>query len=456
MKRVIDMIGSRRFAILILLITTAVILAANLLPKPYILTGAELSALKRERPAIYALSRRFNVQEVTKSPLFAGVAIFLFASIAVCTARRAKRRLDRADERMPPVTALPLRHEFHMTSGEKALLPGRASLPSGWGWLRGEAGEGTVYYAKKGEGGFWGSAAFHAGMLVVLLGVLVSTFTRYNGRLVLTEDFDIEPTKALKGLSKNERYVFPVRDMVLKSFSPVYEGAFPVDYAARFMNQDVYGRVQEETVRVNEPMKAGGYEFILTRYGFAPRFVLRDREGKVVSDDVVNLVVITPDQVDDFPVLEGKVSVKARFFPDFYIDSERGRAWTRSREPKRPVFLLSIERNGNIASGFVPMGRSIEFEGYTLEFTELRYWVHLDVSRDSGLPFIFLGFIAIIVGLTVRLALNEKEAWVIINGNKVGIGGRARFFPALFEEELKRLAEEMGVKPEVGGQKHEI
>lgn len=440
MNRLLDLIGSRRFAVWILVVTTAVILISNLLPKPYIMTVSEMQALKRESPAIFYLCQRFNVARVTKSPYFIAVTAFLFASITVCTARRVRRRLER-ESAIPEVSTLSVKHEIDGV--DTACLMGILSRRR-WSWTERGFDGGRVIYSRKGEHGFWGSVAFHTGMCVILTGALFSALTRYNGSLVLTEGFDVDPARVLSGLSRDEVYVFPVRRMVLDSFRPVYRGAFPIDYSGRIVSQDAYGRVYPETVRVNEPMRAGGYQFMMSRYGFAPGFLLRDSAGKVISDDVINLVVIKPDMVDTFRLLDGMATVKVRFFPDFYVDTEKGIPATRSRLPNNPVFLVTIERLGREKEGgFLKMGESLEFDGYTLEFKDIRYWVQMEVSRDSGIPLITAGFFVIVLGLTLRLLLNEKAVWVIITEQKIRIGGRARFFPALFEEELRRLAEEI-------------
>lgn len=453
MKHLFDYIASRRFAIQILLVTTSIILISNLLPKTYIMTDSEVAALRKERPLIYNLSTRFNVAEVTKSPYFIAVTVFLFASIMVCTIKRTKTALEGMEKEagIPDIRSLTVRHSIDIKEGLDAEGAAEAVM-AGKRWK--SAGSGAdgvrVLYSRKGSEGLWGSVAFHAGMCVILIGVFVSSQTRYNGNLLLIQDFDIDPSRVLMGLSKNERHVFPIRKTALASFEPVYREGFPLDYTANILNLDLEGQEFAVAARVNEPFMAGGYQFLLSRYGFAPRFVLKDTSGKVVSDDVVSLVVFNPDQEDTFPLLKGKAVAKVRFFPDFYIDTSKGAPSTRSRIPKRPVFLVSIESKGrNVGGGFLKQGEPLDWAGYTIEFKELRYWVQLGVSKDSGVPVITVGFFAIVIGLALRLLLNEKALWIIINQGNIGIGGRARFFPALFEEELKMLAEEIRAKSEV-------
>lgn len=461
-KRFIEIIGSRRFAIWLLLATTAVIFLSNLLPKPYVMTDREIETMKRESPILYQMGERFNVGKVTKSPVFGGIAIFLFASITVCTARRVRIWAEERERKgaVPETARLPIISTI--------LLDGSVSPDAVEGIMAGNrwrpteviSDAGRILYARKGGEGFWGSAVFHAGMCVVLAGALVSAVTRYNGRLVLTQDFGIDPAAELRGLTSDQRYVFPLRGMMLDSFNPIYEGVFPVDYIAEISGLDLYGREFRKSIRVNEPMSTAGYNFLLTRYGYAPRFAVKDSSGRVVSDDVVNLAVITPETRDSFNLLKGSVTARVSFFPDFYIDAAKGMPASRSRNPNNPVFLVTLERPGGTRDGgFLPIGKGLDFGGYTLEFKELRYWVQLDVSKDAGVPLVTIGFFVIISGLAVRMVLNEKAVWIIIketaDGTEVGVGGRARFFPALFEEEIKRLAGEIRAKSGVRSQESE-
>lgn len=447
MKRLLDFIGSRRFAVYIMALTVAVILLSNLLPKPYILTPSELNTLKRESPVIYSLSERFNVARVTRSPAFIAVTAFLFMSITICTLRRTKRfleRLERGEETID-AASLHVSHVFDIAGKGDAEKKVREELKAArWGLVEGGGVGRRVYYARKGIHGFWGSAVFHGGMLLVLVGALFSAMTRFNGNLILAERFDMDPGEVLKAVLDEDVNLFPVRYMVMESFKPVYEGNFPVDYTAWIAYKDEYGNLKRRGVKVNEPLRVGTYQFLLSRYGFAPRFVLKNEKGETLTDDVVVLVVITPDQEDSFQLLNGEFVARVRFFPDFYLDAKNGLPRTRSRAPMNPVFSVSIAKNGkDAARGMVPIGGGLDLGKYRLEFTDLHYWAQFEVSRDRGMPFVTAGFFIIISGLVARLLLNEKNIWVIISENNIGVGGRARYFPALFEEELKRLAENL-------------
>lgn len=320
------------------------------------------------------------------------------------------------------------------------------------GWVDGQGGDGaskafseqrTVIYGIKGTKGIWGSLGFHTGMNVALIGILISITTGMDGKLLLTEGFPVTTPKEVIGMKGVQD--FPFHEMALESFVPVFEGGFPVRYDSKLMGIDRDGRLMRYMISVNSLLDSGDYKFIFGAAGYAPRFRLK-KDGKEVIDTVVNLRILMPGVVDSFNIPEEGLRIKAEMFPDHYV--ENGAHKTKGRFPFNPALFVEIEKAGKmIGRGFLIKGQKVDVENYSLEFVELKNWMELIVSRDAGVPVITIGFIMISLGLLARFILNEKHLWVIMNekdtGTAVGIGGRTRYFPAIFDEELKRLAEEL-------------
>ena len=132
-----------------------------------------------------------------------------------------------------------------------------------------------------------------------------------------------------------------------------------------------------------------------------------------------------------------------RLYPDFERDTVSGKVRSRSRNPLNPVFEIDISKGGeSVKSGYLSADEGITFNGYTLELKSLSWWAQLDVSRDKGVPFIFIGFIALVAGLVIRLMLSEKALWIIIKEREIGFGGKCSYFPRLFHDELKQIVSE--------------
>lgn len=449
MKSFLNYIGSRRFAIYLLALTVAVILSSNLLPNVAIMDAGEVERLKREKPFIYSLSAAWGMERLAKSPYFQVIPAFIFLSISVCTINRFRSELEKERKTEIRPEGLPVLERVGFQAGslnrEEVV-----SMIERSGWLPLNYERGDVIYAKKGEKGIWGSLAFHLGMNITLIGILISVVSGITGKMLLTEGFPVEPRKDIIGVKEKEISDFPLGEVMLESFVPVYaDREFPVEYTCNLKGVDRYGRAGKYVIKMNQPLWIDGYKLIFGKASFAPRFVLRKEDGDVMLDAVVNLQISMPGTVDYFDVREEGLRIKAELFPDYY--EKNGEYGTRGRYPYNPAIYVKIEKWGEvIGSGFLLKGKRGNFDKYSIEFTELNYWVNIFVSKDAGVSVIMIGFFIIVLGLSVRFVLNDKRLWIILKTSDaeeiLEIGGRARFFPALFEEELKKMSEEFRSK----------
>lgn len=434
MKRFHDYIGSRRFAIILLIATSSVILLSNLLPDIAGMRPEEAEALRRARPLLFYAAERLQLRRVIHSPLFLLLPLFIFMSVTVCTVSRVKAEM-RAWKR-PRTGGGRVSYEGDFSGTPEQVL---AFLERrGWAPQMAEDEKGVFITGSKGRKGFWGSVVFHAGIIVVLIGAALSVLTRFNSVIILTEGFDSGIEEASFGRLKED---FPFWKVLLKKFTAEYREGFPVDFKIDLTLWTGEG-TKEGAVKVNEPLSVAGYQFTAGRYGFSPRFVMKKGDTAIL-DAHANLVVISPDMIDYIRVPEEGITVAAQFFPEYYM--ERRTPKTRSREPKNPVFFVEVKDDDGkvLGRGFLPMGKEVSFSDYTLEFKDLRMWVTLGMSRDLGVPAIFIGFFLIVPGLAVRFIWSDKTLWVRLEGGRFEAGGWSRYSPHLFEEEIRDMAEEL-------------
>lgn len=439
MKRFLNYISTRKFAVYLLVATTAVILLSNLLPNLSSMDARDVERLRNERPFIYGMSARWGVASITRSIYFQVIPLFLFASITACTIRRFRDEMEKGKsipQRLPasyPVVPAP--EGFRMEDAALLLEKKR------WKVLSPE-GDSKLIYARKGDGGVWGSLVFHIGMDVVLIGILLSATTSSTGKLLLTEGFPVSVPAEIKGM-KDVRD-FPLREIMLGSFGSTFRDGFPVDYSGKLVGVGSGGTAKKYEIGVNRYLDIDDYKLIFNKVSFAPRLVLKKKDGETVVDAVANLLISMPGIVDYVDIPEEGLRVKVEMFPDYY--EENGAHKTRGSYPNNPVLFVEVERDGKvIGRGFLHKNKAVIFDSYSLEFIELKYWLELVVSKDMGVPVIMAGFLFMALGLLVRFVLNEKHLWIIIKDTETGrvaeLGGRARYFPAMFEEEMKKLGD---------------
>lgn len=446
-KKFISYIASRRFAIILLIVTTAVIMVTNLIPNPVLMGKEEAAAFIREKPFLNALSSLFHVINITKSPFFLVLPVFLVASIFLCTFNRIRSKKAIPKESSPGnIRTKEIVNTRGLTRDEIVECLKKMS----WSTVTSEKDGKLILDGRRGEGGLWGSVLFHAGMIVIIIGAFISSISLYNQNLLLTEGYDVMPGTVLAGLTDEERAEFPLKSMLLDSFEAVYEGGqFPVDYSANLIIVDDKDMERHETLKVNKPVDDGAYQYMLSKYSFAPRFIIKDKGGEVLFDSYINLTVTGVEQEDSFKVPDLALDIRTRFIPDFKREDDR--LISLSMEPNNPVFLIDIYRwDKKIGASALPLNKWIKFDDgkYSMGFQDLRKWVTISVARDSGLPAIQAGLLMMVLGLILRFILNDKRVIISITGKEenpaILFGGKSLYFPVLFEEELRRVMKDLG------------
>lgn len=447
MKRFIDYIGSRRFAIYLLLFTTAVVLLSTLLPDISHMDQVSLEKLKEERPLLHTVSETLRVERLARKPYFQVIPAFIFLSIFICTFRRIRKEINRVNLSTAAELVYPTRFKFQIRNTTHYGEPIRELLEKKRWRLPAAENDENIIYGIKGERGIFGSYVFHAGMEIVLLGVFISFMFGAGGLIFLTEGFPVKTPEAFIGIESTEASDFPFEEIMLQSYeSKVDERGFPLAFKTRIVCRAEYGPLREYLLLANKPVEVEGYKLIFTKSGFAPHFVLSAKSGEIISDSVVNLAISMPKVRDSFDIRDESLSFSVELFPDYY--EIEGRSANRGRNPKNPAIFVVISRfDKELARGFIKMGEKVDFDDYQLEFKDLKYWVELAVSKDRGVLIIGIGFIMVIIGLSVRFILNERRISIIMTQNDDGkmleVGGKADYFPDLFSHELEELSNEI-------------
>lgn len=254
-----------------------------------------------------------------------------------------------------------------------------------------------------------GSFVFHAGMLIVIAATAVGTFTRFDALAYLPQDIAIN-TEDDKFVRRNaiplgsEPPFFSLR---LNKLDIRYEkDRFPVDYAAEVTIERVGEKGLEkgdEVIRVNAPLWFNGYQFLLIKGDFSPRFVLKDKNGKVHYDSFINVSNNTEIE-DEYDIASEGLTLHTRFFPDIFF--EGGKYGTLSRQVKNPAFGIRVVSKKDpfrdVWKEVLKPGEKAEFSGMTLEFADLKPVVTIQITKDPAYWGIYAGWLLIVAGLTIR------------------------------------------------------
>lgn len=288
-----------------------------------------------------------------------------------------------------------------------------------------------------------GFLLFHYSFLLCLIGGALIFYTRFSGKLPLTEG------QAFKGDIKQFRVVereprgmkkLPQLGLELDKVRPRYDKGVPSALDAEVL---VYydGVEKREAMDVNEPIRRGPYSILVDDLGVSPLVEMSGPDGQVVDSAYVALNVFGGEK-DSFKLNDERYNFTVLFYPDYAI--EDGLEISRSPELNNPVFHFLIQREGAaVYDGTVRVGQEVSFDTFTVRVMDIRYWVEFIVVREYGVIPLIAGFIMVAMGLVMRLVFYQKRLNVLVESRGAGsiiyISGRSEFFPFSYKEEMGRL-----------------
>lgn len=453
----------------LLVAISAVLIIGSLLPKIAYMQPHELANLKQSSPYKYKLAEILAPQYVVRSIPFIIVWILLLNSTVVCTYRRVKGHFKLRSIKINKGIAANSRKtegspvgEIDVTTADTEFLEdqvGRVLKQNRWNAEK-IKDDNTAYFAGiKGAFGFWGSILFHVSLILLFVGAGVSGLTRFDGGLLLTEG---QPASLADKLVKIAQEPVILKDIPsaiisLKKIQTKYGKSEQLtDISAEMAIASFDGKYVSDTAKVNKPVRYGKYSLLPEKYGITPGFELKDSKGNVIDAFYTNLGDGTPKTwtekgtFDSFYFNEQDknfkdLRVKVQFIPNLFIKDKK--VFSKGSIIKNPAMILTIindKKNKEIATNLVKKGESIKFNGYELVFTDLIYWGYFRMVKDLGMPIITFALIFGLIGLSARFIYHEKNIWIKIgqvskSKAKIEIGGKSKYFPSLFDDELKKV-----------------
>lgn len=444
MGKVLQLLNSRTFAVWLLLAMSAALMLSTFLPSELYTPSDEWAALAQGNSLTYRLATRLATPYLVRQPLFVLVSLLLFLSTLSCTIQRLIL-WRRNQSEFSVDKAFSFRVEGKTAVVAEAFRQETLDLLAAEGWERAREQDGKdVFLFQRGVRlGFWGSIAFHVGLLLCFLAVPVSALTRFNGALILTEGMTAPLRETVEAPGGNDRGGLPlVAAEVRNLWGRYHEGRFKVDFGGdlRFS----WGMVQRNLpFKVNQPVDFGGFQFSLQEFGFSPQLVV-SRNGSPFFDYFLNLR--HPEEGDYFPLDGSTRRLFVLFFPDFIQDGRK--IGSKSREPRNPRLLVKVMEGDRVLhQALLSMYEEAELGEYRIRAGELRNWVNLGVTREKGLGILIFGLCIGIGGLLVRFLCNERRLELEVASDEGGatfcLKGYSRYYPAFLEREVGELKERL-------------
>lgn len=322
-----------------------------------------------------------------------------------------------------------------------------------------------------------GNLVFHISLLVLLGAVALGALFGYSGIFAVVEGdaftntvaaYDGPPTLG-RWLDGGSLAPFTVR---LDDFRADYlPNNQPKDFHAKVSWAPALGRpLRQRDIQVNHPLAVGGAKVYLLGSGFAPRFVVRDKTGRVISDEYVrflpqkNANQYSTGVVKVANGLPYDVGLRAAFVPTLGFSD--GGPYSTSPEAKAPVVFyqvftgdLHLTRAQSVfdfdqsamvagASGALLPGQRIALpDGATITWDGFRDYAVFQTTRNPGTRAAFYACVFGLLGLIASLFVRRRRIWVraaSVDGvTLVAVGGLARHDAERFRTEFAALSDQL-------------
>ncbi len=288
--------------------------------------------------------------------------------------------------------------------------------------------DGNQVYARKGLIGKIGPIVVHAAMLIVLGGAIWGTLTGFFAQHMVPSGSSFKVQNIIEAGPLSQSQIPQDWGIHVNRFWIDYtpEGGIDQFYSDLSVVDNQGEELDRQTISVNHPLRHDGVTFYQTNWGIA---------GVKV-------------QLNNSPILQ---------LPMAPLPTENGGQLWGAFIPTKPdlsegVALLAkdlqgtmivYDQQGNLANA-VREGTAIDINGVTLKIIELVGSTGLQIKADPGIPFVYLGFALLMIGVVMSY-VSHSQIWILApdSGSAAPdeflIGGRTNRAQVTFEREFLGL-----------------
>lgn len=450
----INFFSSRKVATSLFLLFFILVILGVQIPQENYASTDEVQSWLLEHPLIAEYVVEFGLTRIYSGVVFITTVLLLCASTIFCSYRRIRTYLENknANKTLPPFLL-----ENELTFSIQGQTAGQfisciKDFFFGKKYQVREYQYNTII-VERGKIGFWGSIFFHLSFVVIVVGALVSIWTRFEGVVLLTEGQTF--TGKLEEYTKITRY--PVLAKPEFDFFINYRKYVPSTQPEIRSSVDELQFIDPlldfntvRPVRAFHAISHRGFTFYQQDHGYSPRFIVEDKNGKKLFDALVALRTSKENEqpfFDDFfvvPIIDLKIH--AVLYPDA-IEQE-GEIVPSSSKPLNPIVnITNFREKKMIGKKNIKLGDKAEISDFQVNFDELRYWSSFRVVRDSGIPVLYAGFFVGIIGFIIRMIIVRQKIIITIKDNYpemiIKIAYSFERDAALYEERIHKLVDEL-------------
>lgn len=279
----------------------------------------------------------------------------------------------------------------------------------------------------------------HLGLILFLAGGAVTTTFGFETVVFLGEG-QTAPVQAVGTpenlLVKNLSFDAPTRPD--GSFSD-----FRTDLAVYQNGQ----QVARKTIRVNDPLEAGGFVFHQNTFGPTAELEIRDAAGQLAWDGPILLAGELGGRPQGFLTIPGS-SVGLLLVLDRTADLipllvVTGLGETAQPDQSNILFLRGL--------GLGTSSDAADTAGYTITWSHAGSYTGMVIKRDPGQPLIWIAYLSLITGLVLSFYFPRRRVWARLHGDRLELaltGERYVNAEREFDELLDEMSARLGRRPE--------
>jgi cytochrome c biogenesis protein len=367
--------------------------------------------VERFGPGTAKFFQILNVPNMYSSWWFISMLVLFSLNLLVCTIDRFPNiwrlvNLDNLALELDRILKMPKRQVFksQLSAAElhqeiEKALPGLS-----WKFESAELDGGRLFAAQKGNWTRLGVIMVHVSILVIFAGAIIGAAFGYKGFVMIPEGRSVKQIYAYDANRTEIPLDFSLRcdRFVLE----LYDTGAPKEFLSDLVVVKDGQEVLKQSIEVNDPLHYGGLTFYQSSYEAYDEVVLEIENGtsKAKKKFIVGIgeQVVWPEEHLTLGVVNRMGSRMAAF--------ARGQVWLKSGEAEPVQFWVNSGQSALIER---PTGN------YVLTLRPL-YATGLQVTRDPGVWYVYIGCMLMLVGLYVAFFLSHRKIWLYISGSGSG------------------------------------
>jgi len=267
--------------------------------------------------------------------------------------------------------------------------------------------------------GYWGvlgNCIFHLGLVIIVIGSLLTFGYKMSGYVEITEGETFVESHGNYG-TITEGPLFDENHLGFQvthdKQTRYFEKDGQLDYVtSRITVRDNGKEIVYPEVERGRPFTYRGVTFYHYKSGFAPFITITDPQGQKVLEGYAVFNSLWHNNNGQYNMdleLPGtEIILKARFYPDAIVKNDR--MTTRTLKLANPVIQATVMEKGKLTGKveFKP-GQNAAYNGWTMSMGDVRFWSGYEVVRDPGAGAIFAGFWICLAGLTMSFLLTPRR-----------------------------------------------